>query len=81
MGEVNLPLNIISTGIEFTDIGDSTNYIAPPRVDVNLRSNTQPTYMYGHYIYDISHTGFYIDFTSTITETNQILDIFVYNKD
>ena len=81
LGEINLPLNTSSTGIEFTDLGDTTNYITAPRVDANLRSTTQPTYIYGHCIYNVSYTGFYIDFTSTITETNQILDIFVYNKD
>jgi len=81
LGEINLPLNTLSTGIEFTDLGDTTNYITAPRVNINLRSTTQPTYIYGHCIYDVSYTGFYIDFTSTITETNQILDIFVYNKD
>ena len=81
LGEINLPLNTLSTGIEFTDLGDVTNYIVSPRVDVNLRSSTQPIYMYGYYIYEVSYTGFYIDFTSTITETNQILDIFVYSKD
>ena len=81
LGEINVPLNTLSTGIEFVDIGDATNYITAPRVDVNLRSTTQPTYIYGYYVYDVSYTGFYIDFSSTITETNQILDIFVYNKD
>lgn len=78
---LSLPINLISTGIAFADLGNSTNYPSAPLVQASMRYTGLCDYAYNHLLHNVTHTGFHIDFSDFILESNHILDIFIYYND
>ena len=81
LSSLPIPQNTIFMAIEYIDISSIIKYQFTPQVSTSVRiDDLGANEAYFSSVYKVSETGFYVKFNSPIIESNNILDICVYNK-
>jgi hypothetical protein len=81
LGEYNIPAGTTNTQIQFSSISNGNNYVAAPKVMANVRINSSSSNVYYCSVYAVTHAGFSVKFAPQIAESNNILDLVIYNND
>ena len=81
LGEYNIPAGTTNTQIQFSSISNGNNYVAAPKVMANVRINSSSSNAYYCSVYGVTHAGFSVKFAPQIAESNNILDLVIYNND
>ena len=81
LSSLPIPQNTTFMAIEYIDISSIIKYQFTPQVSTSVRiDDLGANEAYFSSVYKVSETGFYVKFNSPIIESNNILDICVYNK-
>ena len=78
--KVSIPKNSSSMQIKFSDLSSSAVYNSAPCVIANIRLGSSSNNFYGHNIYGVNNTEFFVKFSETVQESNNFLDIVVYGN-
>ena len=75
---LDIPTGVDTLSYNYSDLGDSTNYSAPPQVNASMRVGEQSEFFYSYSTFNVSTTGFSVAFSDRVLETGNFLDISIH---
>lgn len=75
---LSIPSGVDALSYDYNNIGDTSNYLFPPQVNVSMRVENDSEFFYAHSTFNVSVTGFNVSFSDSISETGNYLDISIH---